>query len=79
MATTPRAENTPEQKAAIAELHDENTVVGENHHHTDAHPAVISASDARGSKPNGAGFNIYAVSTALIVVIMLVVFLVFLR
>ena len=75
MATTPRAENTPEQKAAIADLHDEG-FAGENHTHTDADPAVISASDARGAAPNGAGFTINWVSTGLVVLGMLVVFVI---
>ena len=75
MATTPRAENTPEQKAAIAELHGEG-FAGENHHHTDAQPAVVSAADASGGDPNGAGFTINWVSTGLIVLGMLVVFVI---
>ena len=75
MATTPRADNTPEQKEAIAELHGEG-FAGENHHHTDADPAVVSASDARGGDPNGAGFTINWVSTGLIVLGMVIVFVV---
>ena len=68
---------TPATKQASAELHD--VVPGENHDHTDAHPAVISATEASGGDPNGAGFSINWVSTTLIVVVMVVVFFVFLR
>ena len=75
MATTPRAENTPEQKEAIAELHGEG-IPGENHDHTDASPAVVTAADASGGDPNGAGFTINWVSTGLIVIGMVVVFVI---
>ena len=68
---------SPTVAAEMARQHDVKP--GENHHHTDAHPAVISATEARGSDPNGAGFNIYAISTALIVIVMVVAFLVFAR
>ena len=71
-------EMSPAVKARMDELHDA-PVAGENHHHTDANPAVISATEARGGDPNKVGFNIYAISTALVVIVMLAVFLIFFR
>lgn len=68
---------SPEIKAEIDRQHDVEP--GENHHHTDANPAVISATEARGADPNGAGFTINWVSTLLIAVGVLVVLLFWLR
>ena len=65
-------------EAQIDRLHDA-PVPGENHHHTDEHPAVISATEARGGDPNGAGFSINWVSTLLVVAVMVAVFFIFLR
>lgn len=65
-------------EAKIDAIHDA-PVPGENHNHTDAHPAVISGTEARGGDPNGAGFNIYWISTLLIVIGMVVVFFLFAR
>jgi|GEM_PF-6236624 len=70
-------EMSPEARAEMARQHDVKP--GENHHHTDANPAVISGTEARGSNPNGAGFGIYAVSTILVVIVMAVAFFVFAR
>ena len=67
----------PTIKAEIDRQHD--VVPGENHHHTDANPAVISATEARGGAPNGAGFTINWVSTLLIAVGVLAVLLIWLR
>ena len=64
-------------KAEIDAQHD--VAPGDNHHHTDANPAVISGTEARGGNPNGAGFNIYAISTVLVVIVMVIAFLVFAR
>ena len=68
---------TPEAKAAIDAQHDVQP--GENHDHTDANPAVISATEARGGDANGVGFTINWVSTLLIALGVLVVLFLFLR
>ena len=71
-------DSDPVVKREVERIHDA-PVPGENHHHTDEHPAVISATEARGGDPNKVGFTVNWVSVLLVVVVLAIVLFIFLR